>query len=69
MVYGLILDFQFWISFAWESGLPGLVSTFAMGLPMNAMHALSTVIFLALMYIPWGKKLARLKTKYGIVGF
>jgi energy-coupling factor transport system substrate-specific component len=67
--YGAIMDFQFWISFTWESGIPGLATAFIAGFPMNALHAVSTVVFLALIYLPWGKKLERLRTKYDLRGF
>ena len=66
LLFGAVMDLQFFIGFAWSSGLPGLITKLLMGLPLNISHAVSTVIFLAATLIPWGKKLQRLKTKYGI---
>ena len=66
LLYGLIMDLQFFIAFASSSGWQGLATTLLAGLPLNLIHAASTVIFLATTLIPWGKKLQRLKTKYGI---
>jgi len=66
LLFGMIMDLQFFIAYAWEAGWSGLLATWAMGLPLNIAHAASTLIFLALTLIPWGKKLQRLKTKYGI---
>ncbi|MCL2437876.1 MAG: ECF transporter S component [Coriobacteriia bacterium] len=66
LLFGMIMDVQFFVAYIWESGWPGLVATWMMGLPMNVAHAASTCIFLVLTLIPWGKKFHRLKTKYGI---
>jgi energy-coupling factor transport system substrate-specific component len=66
LLFGIIMDAQFFISFVWDTGILGLATALATGLPMNLLHAVSTVIFLAATLIPWGKKLSRLKTKYGI---
>ncbi|MCL2606615.1 MAG: ECF transporter S component [Coriobacteriia bacterium] len=66
LLYGLLMDVQFFIAYAWQTGWTGLMTTIGMGLPMNVSHAVSTSIFLALTLVPWGKKLHRLRTKYGI---
>ncbi|MCL2403013.1 MAG: ECF transporter S component [Coriobacteriia bacterium] len=66
LIFGVIMDTQFFVAYAWESGWSGLIAALAMGLPFNMAHAASTLIFLALTLIPWGKKFHRLKTKYGI---
>ena len=66
MLFGMIMDLQFFIAYAWETGWSGLIATWAMGFSMNVAHAVSTLVFLILVLVPWGKKLQRLKTKYGI---
>jgi len=66
LLFGLVLDLQFFIAYAWESGWTGFIATMGMGLPLNLMHAGSTLIFLVLTLVPWGKKLQRLKTKHNI---
>ena len=66
LLFGAFQDLQFFIAFAWETGWSGLIAALSMGLPMNLMHAASTFIFLLLVVIPWGRKLYRLRIKYGI---
>ena len=66
MLFGMIMDLQFFIAYAWETGWSGLIATWTMGFSMNVAHAVSTLAFLILVLVPWGKKLQRLKTKYGI---
>ncbi|MCL2525434.1 MAG: ECF transporter S component [Coriobacteriia bacterium] len=69
LLFGMVLDLQFFIAYAWETGWAGLITTWSMGFPMNVMHAASTLIFLGLTLVPWGRKLQRLKTKYGLRPF
>jgi energy-coupling factor transport system substrate-specific component len=66
LAFGMIMDFQFFLMGGWETGWQGLLLIWSMGMPLNLMHAASTLIFLFLTLVPWGKKLGRLKTKYGI---
>jgi len=66
LLFGMLMDLQFFIAYAWETGWSGLIATWTVGMPMNLSHAASTLIFLTLTLVPWGKKLQRLKTKYGI---
>jgi len=66
LLFGMFMDLQYFIAFAWETSWPGLLTTVTLGLPFNIAHAASTIAFLALTLIPWGKKLHRLKTKYNI---
>ena len=41
---------------------------YAVALPFDTMHAISTVVFLAILYGPWMRKLARIKKKYALLG-
>jgi len=66
LLFGMFMDLQYFIAFAWETSWAGLFTTWTLGLPFNIAHAVSTIAFLALTLIPWGKKLHRLKTKYNI---
>lgn len=65
--YGLILNVWFLIAFVepitWATALATLVASLA----FDGAHALSTAVFLALIYRPWVRKLNRVKTKYGIL--
>lgn len=66
LCYGFLLDSWHVVGFIsplnWKSALAG----YAAGVPFNIGHALSTVIFLALIYRPWMKKIDRIKLKFGI---
>ncbi len=47
----------------WEA----LIATYASGIPFDLVHALATVIFLAILANPMIEKLERIKKKYGLV--
>ncbi len=54
--------------FMWQSKitLPMIVSAYAVGIPMDLVHALSTAVFLWFIAKPMIYKLDRIKTKYGL---
>lgn len=74
LIYGAIAAFLFgflmntWtiVGFiqplTWQSAL----ITYAASLPLDAVHAAATVVFLAAIYTPWQKKLQRIKCKYAL---
>ena len=64
--YGLILDSYYFIGFVTEKTIQAALLAFSFGLPLNVMHAIATVGFLAIIYLPWVRKLERIKKKYGI---
>jgi energy-coupling factor transport system substrate-specific component len=68
LLFGMVMDLHFFVAYVWESGLAGLLATWTLGLPLNIAHAVSTLLFLSLTLLPWGRKLQRLKVKYGIKG-
>lgn len=53
---------QFLGTMSWEAAL----AIYAAGLPFGIMHAASTVVFLALLAKPMGKKLERVQKKFGL---
>lgn len=66
VLYSFILDI--W-STMWIDGslsLTRFIVTTATSLPITAVYAVSNVIFLLLLLKPIGKKLERIKTKYGL---
>lgn len=67
LTYGFLLDSWTVVGFisplTWKSALV----TYSAGAPFNFAHAASTVLFLALLYRPWVRKIERVKTKYGIL--
>jgi len=64
--FGLILDSYYFIGFVGENNLAAAAMAYGLGLMASVPHAIATVVFLALIYIPWAKKLERIKRKYGI---
>lgn len=67
MLYGLILNGWFVIGFVhpiiWES----VLAAYAAGFPLDCVHGIATVVFLAVLYTPWRKKLQRIKRKYDLL--
>lgn len=49
--------------FTWQ----GLLAAYALGLPLDIIHALATAAFLFLFAPPLNRKLSRLKNKYGLL--
>lgn len=64
--YGLILDSYYIFGFLGETNMTAIVLAYGMGLSSTIPHAISTVVFLALIYLPWVRKLKRIRVKYGI---
>lgn len=66
-LYGFLLDSAsvtiFLTGFSWDAFLAKYIS----GIPFNAIHGVSTVIFLFFLSIPMERKLDRIKKKYGIL--
>ena len=67
ILYGLLVNIWSIVGFyhpeTFEQGL--LVYAFA--LPFDVVHGIATVVFLAVIYRPWMRKLERVKRKYGIL--
>ena len=68
MVFGVIMDSWFIIGFISKFQPAAVFAAYAAGFALNLSHVLATVVFLLLVLVPWGKKFARIKTKYGIAG-
>lgn len=64
--YGLILDTYYFFGFVGEINLTTAALAYGLGLAASAAHAAATVAFLAVIYLPWVRKLERIKHKYGI---
>lgn len=67
VIYGFLLDTasvtMFATDFKWETFL----AMYASGVPFNIIHGVSTIVFLFFMARPFGRKLDRVKKKYGIL--
>lgn len=66
MVYGLLLDSWSIVGFVRPLTLSAALVTYGAGMPFNVSHAVATVVFLLPIFLPWSKKLERIKRKYGI---
>lgn len=65
--YGLIMDTASLLMYSDNVTWQGIVAVCAAGLPLNLIHALSTVVFLFLFYPVMEKKLRRVRVKYGFL--
>ncbi len=66
--YGFILNAWSILSFyhAQASGIAGILMVYAAALPFDLIHGAATVVFLAALYTPWRRKLARVRRKFGL---
>lgn len=64
--YGLILDSYYFIGFVGEWTFAAAALAYGMGLVGSITHAVATLGFLAIIYVPWARKLERIKGKYDI---
>lgn len=66
LAYGFLLNtwhlFSFVNPVTWQSAL----LVYGAGLSLDLTHAVSTVIFLSVTYLPWRKELNRIRQKYGV---
>ena len=64
--YGLLLNSWTVVGFVrplnWETAL----LTYAAAAPFDLIHAVATVAFLAIVFVPWRRKLERIRAKYGL---
>jgi energy-coupling factor transport system substrate-specific component len=65
-LYGLLLDTWFIVAFVYDVNAGSALAAYGAGLVMNISHVSSTVIFLALTLGPLGRKIERVKMKYGL---
>ena len=74
LAYGFLSSVAYgWILNAWSilgflhTGLGfNLLAVYAASLPFDIAHGAATVVFLAALYVPWRRKLARIIRRYGI---
>ncbi len=67
LLYGLLLNGWTLVGFVhpitWESAL----LVYGAGLPLDLVHGAATVVFLAVLYEPWRRKLERIKRKHALL--
>ncbi len=67
ILFGLIMDSWTVFGFVRPLTLQNALLAYAMGIPFNISHAVSTIVFLLLIYKPWLKQLKRIKLKYNLI--
>ena len=67
VVYGGMMNFYATLSYTDVLSKEMLIATYAQGIPLDLIHAISTFIFLLLIANPMIKRLERVKMKYGIM--
>jgi energy-coupling factor transport system substrate-specific component len=63
-VYGFILNTWTLVGFMQGTGIAAALGVYVAGFTFDLAHACSTVVFLALLYAPWSRKLTRIKRKF-----
>lgn len=66
VVYGLVMDSATVFMYTDEPTVKAFVATYSTGIIFNAIHGLSTIIFLWFLANPFFSKLNRIKIKYGM---
>ncbi|MEG0071124.1 MAG: ECF transporter S component [Raoultibacter sp.] len=66
LLYGFILNSWFIVGFVHPITVFSALAAYAAGFPFDCIQGASTVIFLAVLYQPWRKKLERIKRKYAL---
>lgn len=64
--YGFILNSWYIVAFLVPITWQGALAAYLAGLPLDLTHSIATVIFLSALYLPWKRKLERIKRKYAL---
>ena len=64
MLYGLLLNGWYVIGFVHPITWQTVLAAYAVGFPLDLIHGIATTLFLAALYLPWKRKLERVKRKY-----
>ncbi|MEG1512828.1 MAG: ECF transporter S component [Raoultibacter sp.] len=65
--YGLILNSWFIVGFVHPLTWPSALLAYGAGLPFDCVQGVATLVFLLVLYVPWKKKLERIKRKYALI--
>ena len=65
-LYGLVLNSWSIIGFYHPQNVAQAALVYAAALPFDVAHGVSTVVFLAVLYAPWHRKLERVRLKYDL---
>lgn len=67
LLFGFIMNFWSILGFTQADGAL-IVLIYSTALPFDLIHSVATVIFLLVLYVPWQRKLDRIKRKYAFGG-
>lgn len=67
MIYGLVMNFATMVLVRAPMNTESIIAYYAQGLPMDVIHALSTLVILFFAAEPMLEKLDHVKTKYGLL--
>jgi energy-coupling factor transport system substrate-specific component len=67
LAFGFISDSFFVFAFLRPQSLALVWAGYAAGVIPNLIHAASTLVFLALLWLPWSTKLRRIRRKYAML--
>ena len=68
MLYGLLLNGWYVVGFVRPVTWASTLAAYAAGFPFDCVHGVATVVFLSALYVPWRKKLERIKKKFDLQG-
>ena len=66
LLYGLLLNGWYVVGFVVPLTWPGALAAFAAGLPWDCIHGVATVVFLTLIWQPWGTRLRAAVARLGL---
>lgn len=67
LLYGFLLNSWYLVGFVHPITWPSAVATYAAGFPLDCVHGAATVVFLLAIFIPWRRKLERIRRKYDLI--
>ena len=65
-LYGVIINVWSIVGFYHPETVAQAALVYAAALPFDVLHGIATSVFLAALYLPWQRKLARIKRKFGL---
>ena len=66
LIFGAIINAYDIIGFVQPLTAAGSVARLASALPFDVLHGVATSVFLAVLYVPWTRRIARVVRKYGL---
>lgn len=68
VIYGAVINCYDVIGFVQPLTWAGTVARIAASVPFDLMHGAATVVFLAALYVPWERRIARVVRRYDLRG-